>query len=160
MLLWFLGGSFLAVWIVFHDPAIDYRMVGLGALAPDLIDPWFGGAAALHSVTTAVVVLLGVMLATRGRRLLRRRLLAFAFGLFLHLLLDGAFTSTEVFWWPFTGVGWSGEAIPSVARGWWNLLLEAIGLAILVWAYRRFGLADRARRRTFVRTGRLDPALV
>jgi hypothetical protein len=40
-------------------------------------------------------------------------------------------------------------------RGWWNLVLEAAGLALLWWAYRLFGLADPARRQRFLRTGQL-----
>ena len=32
MLLWFAGMSFLAVWVVFHDPAIDHRLVMAGAV--------------------------------------------------------------------------------------------------------------------------------
>ena len=50
--------------------------------------------------------------------------------------------------------------LPVTERGWWNLVLELVGLAILAWAWRRFGLADPARRRVFLREGRLDGALV
>ena len=32
MLLWFAGGSFLAVWLVFRDPAIDHRLVMAAAV--------------------------------------------------------------------------------------------------------------------------------
>ena len=36
MLLWFAGGAALIVWVVFKDPSIDYRLVMLGAVLPDL----------------------------------------------------------------------------------------------------------------------------
>jgi hypothetical protein len=72
----------------------------------------------------------------------------------LHLVFDGAFTNNEVFWWPFTG-GFADSPLPVADRGWWNLVLEAAGLALLWWAYRLFGLADPARRQRFLRTGQL-----
>jgi hypothetical protein len=52
------------------------------------------------------------------------------------------------------------QPLPVVSRGAWNVLLELIGLGILIWVWQRFGLGDTARRRRFVRTGRLDPTLV
>jgi hypothetical protein len=161
VVLWFLGGSLVITWLVFHDPAIDYRVLMLGAVLPDLVDGLFGGARVLHSVLGSVVLLVVVMLATIGRRAARRRWIFLPIGTFLHLALDGAFTVTQVFWWPFTGWSFEGEPLPSVDRGLSgvNLLLEAAGLAALVWFYRRFGLGDPARRRTFVRTGRLDRTL-
>jgi len=161
VLLWFLGGALVITWLVFHDPAIDYRVLLLGVVLPDVVDGLFGGARVLHSVTCSVVLLVVVMLATIGHRAARRRWIFLPIGTFLHLVLDGAFTRTKVFWWPFTGWSFDGAPLPSVARGWgWDLVLEAVGLIALVWFYRRFGLADPNRRRQFLRTGRLDRALV
>ena len=160
MFLWFAGLSFLIVWLVFRDPAIDYRLVMVGALLPDAIDVWFGGAALAHTLVASVGLLTIVMLATRGRRLLRRRLLALPIGMFLHLVLDGMWTSSEVFWWPFLGGSLGEESLPSVDRGAANLLLEAAGAAVLVWAWRRFRLAEPERRAYFLRTGRLGRDLV
>jgi hypothetical protein len=160
VVLWFAGTAFLAVWLIFRDPAFDYRLVIVGALLPDLVDAVFGGAAILHSVFGSVVLLGVVMLATIGRRSLRRHLIALPIGTFLHLVFDGAFTSSQSFWWPLAGGSLAEHGLPVVGRGWWNVLLELIGLIILVWAWRRFGLADPARRRLLLRQGRLDPTLV
>ena len=45
---------------------------------------------------------------------------------------------------------------PSLERALWlNLMMEAAGAVMLVWAYRRFGLADADRRTQLVRTGQL-----
>lgn len=160
MLLWFAGGSFLAVWLVFRDPAIDHRLVMAGALAPDVLDVVTGGPWLGHTVAASVTLLFGIMLATRGRRLLRRQLLAVPIGTFLHLVLDGAWADTTTFWWPAFGLHLGDGRIPSLERGWVNVVLEAVGLAVLVWAYRRFRLDEPERRRHFLRTGRLGRDLV
>ena len=160
MLLWFAGGSFLAVWLVFRDPAIDNRLVMAGAVLPDVVDLLTGGPWLGHTVGASVVLLLGIMLATRGRRLLRRQLLAVPIGTFLHLVLDGAWTDTDTFWWPAFGTRLGGGRLPSLERGALTLVLEAVGLAILVWAYRRFRLDEPERRRHFLRSGRLGRDLV
>jgi len=160
VVLWFAGTAFLAVWLIFRDPAFDYRLVIVGALLPDVVDAAFGGAALLHSVVGSIVLLVVVMVVTIGRRSLRRHLIALPIGTFLHLVFDGAFTTSQAFWWPLAGGSLAEHPLPVTGRGWWNLLLEAIGLVILVWAWRRFGLADARRRRRFLREGRLDPALV
>lgn len=160
MLLWFVGGSFLAVWLVFRDPAIDHRLVVAGALLPDIVDVLTGGPWVGHTVLASVVLLLGIMLLTRGRRLLRRQLLALPIGTFLHLVLDGAWTDTETFWWPAFGVHLDGGRLPSLERGPLTMVLELAGLAVLVWAWRRFRLHEPDRRRHLLRTGRLGRDLV
>jgi membrane-bound metal-dependent hydrolase YbcI (DUF457 family) len=160
VLLWFWGTAFLTVWVVFHDPSIDYRILFLGSILPDLIDAPFGGAGVAHSVTFSVVVLIVVMLATVGHRSRRRRWLALPIGMFLHLVFDGAFTDARVFWWPFSGAAPGEQPLPSFDRGVLSLVFELAGLAILVWGWRRFRLADPRRRQLLWRTGHLDPALV
>ena len=155
MLLWFWGTAFLTVWAVFHDPSIDYRVLFVGAILPDLIDAPFGGARVAHSVTFCVAVLVVVMLATIGRRPRRRRRLVLPIGMLLHLVFDGTFTDAKIFWWPFSGLSPSDASLPSIDRGAWNLLLELIGFGILAWAWRRFHFSDRAHRRVFWRAGHL-----
>ena len=159
MLLWFAGASFLAVWLVFRDPAIDHRLVMLGALLPDLIDGVTGGPWVFHSVLASVVLLGVVMGTTVHRRRLRRQLIALPIGTFLHLVFDGAWTDTDTFWWPFTGSFGDGR-LPSLERGGFAVVLEIAGVAILVWAYKRFKLDEAPRRRVFLRTGRLSRDLV
>jgi len=154
MLLWFLGTAMLSVWFVFRDPRFDYRLLLVGALLPDLVDVPFGVARFAHSLTVAVAVLVVVMVATKRRSATRRLLLALPIGMLLHIVWDGAFTSAEVFWWPFSG-GWGDVEVPSVARGWWNLPLELVGLAALAWIWRTCGMSDPARRRAWLHDGRL-----
>lgn len=155
MLVWFAATAVATVWAVFKDPRFDYRPLILGALLPDAVDVWFGGAAALHSLVVAVAVMVVVMLATIGRRAVRRTLLAVPIGILLHLVFDGAFSDPDVFWWPLTGPFAEGE-LPVADRGWWNVALEALGIVLVVQGIRRFGLRDARRRRIFLTEGLLS----
>ncbi len=158
MLLWFVGASIVVVWNVFHDPRLDLRVMVAGVLAPDVIDGVTGGTALAHSVVTAVGLLVVVMLATIGRRPLRRRLLALPIGVFLHLVLDGAFADTRAFWWPLSGLSFPGDTLPSFDRGVGvTVALEVAGALGLAWAWRRFGWSDPSRRGRFLRTGTVEP---
>jgi len=159
MVLWFAGLSVLVTWKVFQSPALDYRMVALGAILP-VAEVVFGGPRVLHTLLGAVVALGGVMLATRRHRLVRRRLLGVPIGLFMHLVLDGVWADTHVFWWPCFGASFGSARMPELARGIWALPMELIGLGAVVYAYRRFGLDDRRRRTEFLHTGRIDRDLV
>ncbi len=159
MIFWFAGTSFLTVWLVFHDPAIDHRLVMIGAILPDIIDGIAGGPGVMHSVLGSVVLLVVVMAVTVGRRRLRRQLIALPIGTFLHLVFDGAWGDTHTFWWPFSG-HFGDERLLSVQRGGIDLVLELVGIGILVWAYRRFRLDEPERRHVFLTTGRLGRDLV
>jgi membrane-bound metal-dependent hydrolase YbcI (DUF457 family) len=158
--LWFVGMSFLASWLVFRDPALDHRLIVVGALLPDVVDGPTGRAWVAHSLLASAVVLGAVVLATQGRRRLRRSLVALAIGMFLHLVFDGIWANREVFLWPFAGTDLGDADLPSVARGVANVPLELAGLAVVVWAWRRFRLGEPERRRTFLRTGHLGRDLV
>ena len=156
MLLWFAGTAFVLVWTVFKDTAIDYRLVMAGALLPDVVDALLGGPRVLHTLSFSVGLLVMVMLATRGHRALRRRLLALPIGTFCHLLLDATWTRTVTFWWPFLGTELTGRGLPSLQRPAVLLVvLEILGLLALVWCHGRFRLGEPDRRREFLRTGRL-----
>ena len=155
MFLWFAGGAFVLVWLVFRSPAVDYRLVVAGALLP-LVELPFGSPRVLHSLTGAVALLGLAMLATPRRRLVQRRLVAIPIGVFLHLLLDGNWTDTRAFWWPFAGLGWSDARLPELARGGFGVVLELVGAGALWWCWTRFRLFEPARRERFLRTGQLD----
>jgi membrane-bound metal-dependent hydrolase YbcI (DUF457 family) len=157
VLIWFAAMSVVITFVVFQSPAIDYRFVALGSLVPLIEVPF--GAGALHSLLMPTLVLAVVMLATRRRRLVRRRWLGLPIGMYLHVVLDLAWTRNEAFWWPLFGSGYSERAL-EVERGVWSLVMEAAGVVALVWAYRRFGLGDRQRRQRFLRTGQLDRSVM
>ena len=156
MFFWFIGTAVLSVWFVFRDPAFDHRTLVIGALLPDAIDAIWGGSRGFHSVTASVAMLVAVMLATIGRRPIRKRLLAIPIGMFLHLIYDGAFNNTQVFWWPFTGFSFSGDQLPVVDRGMLNIGFEIVGLLLCAFAWKKFHLSDATRRKNFLKTGTLS----
>lgn len=135
MFVWFVATAILTIAWVFKDPRFDYRLLAVGAVLPDIID-WPTGWRVMHSVITSIVLLAVVMLVTIGRKPSRKILLGLPLGTFLHLVFDGAFTNTEVFWWPLGGWGFSVDALPVVSRGWWNVPLEVFG-AIALWQWWR-----------------------
>src|SRR5215208_3355598 len=106
--------AFLASWLVFRDPSLDHRLIVVGSLLPDVVDAPTGRAGVGHSLLASAVLLAAVVLATRGRRRLRRSLVALAIGTFLHLVLDGIWTNRQVFLWPFAGTGLGDARLPSL----------------------------------------------
>ncbi len=160
MIIWFAGMSLVLMWIVFRDPAIDHRLVVVGALLPDVVDGPVGHLAIGHTLLFSVVLLFAIMGATVGHRRLRRRLLAIPIGWFFHLLLDPVWSETAIFWWPALGTSFEDVAILAFDRPIvLTALLELAGVVALWWAWSRFGLNDSNRRRVFVRTGRIDRSL-
>ncbi|MFN2608826.1 MAG: hypothetical protein ABR511_13210 [Acidimicrobiales bacterium] len=147
--------ALLAVWVVFRDPAIDHRVVVLGALLPDLVDAPLGGARVLHTLAASAALLAAVMLGTRGRRAARRRWIFLPVGTFLHLVFDGIWARTATFWWPAFGWSLAGR-LPALDHGPAVLgVEEVVGAAALAWCWKRFRLGDPAVRAAFWRTGRL-----
>ena len=132
MIAWPAGMALVATWLVFRDPAIDHRVVVLGAVLPDLVDGPFGGARLLHTVALSALLLVVVMVVTRGRRHARRRWLFLPVGTFLHLVFDAMWTRTDTFWWP--AFGWSLEGpLPAFDRGAGVLVVDELAgiLALL-----------------------------
>ena len=155
MFFWFAAGSFALVVLIFDSPAIDYRLVMLGAVLP-LIEMLAGGPWALHTLLGPLVVFTVVVVATRGRRLARRRWLGLPIGLLLYLVLNGAWGQVELFWWPVFGTTVESADLPE-----WRSLaalvgLEVIGLVVAAWAVWRYGLTDRGRLRLLATQGHLD----
>lgn len=160
MILWFVGVSFVFVWWVFRSPALDYRLVMLGSVLP-LGEVVLGGPRWLHALIAPVALMGVLMLATQRRRLVRRRWIGLPIGMMMHLVLDGIWARPTVFWAPFLSIDFGGEGLPEFGRPIGvGLLLEAIGVVCLVWAWRAFGFSDRSTRDRFLRTGHLDRAVV
>lgn len=154
MFLWFIGLAWVSVWWVFRSPALDYRLVMLGAVLPVAEFPF--GAGVAHTLLAPVAAMTVIMLATQGKRLLRRQLLGLPIGMFVHILLDGAWATTDLFWWPVTHGPLYVDSLPEFTRPLWGAVMELVGLAAMMWAIGAFGLDDAARRTKFLKTGQLD----
>jgi len=152
--LWFIGTSIAIVRFVFQDPRFDYRLLIVGSALP-LADGIFGGAGVMHTLVFALVLLALVMLTTSRRGRLRPLLLGLPIGVLLHLVVDGAWTDTELLWWPVTGFDLAGIPFPETSRGWWWVPMELVGLGLLVWVWRASGLSRPAARHRFWYTGQL-----
>ena len=154
--IWFIVGAVVTVAFVFDSPGIDFRLVAFGAVLP-VVEGAARGPGLLHTPIAGVALLAGVMLLARGRRLVQRRWLGLPIGLLVHLVLDGTWSDTGVFWWPFAGLDTlGGSRVPEFDRGATGLLLEVVGLAVGVWAWRRFGLSNPTSRRLLLSEGRLS----
>ena len=160
MVLWFAVLAPIIVAEVFRSPAVDYRLVLLGAVLP-LVEVVTGQPVALHTLLAPVLALAVVMAVTVRRRLLRRRLLGLPIGLFLHLVLDGTWTSSQLFWWPAFGweldVGAAGEASVSIAL---RLVGDLVAAGLGVWAWRRYQIGVGDNRQRLLRSGHLARGVV
>lgn len=146
MFVWFIGASLAAVWFVFRDAHFAFGWVVSGVLLPDLVEGIAGQVGPLHSVVTIVALMGVVMLATIGKRARRKKWLALTIGMFLHLVFDGVFAETSVFWWPLGGLDVGEAAIPSMERAWQvNVVLEVVGAALLLWFLRQLAVARGSR---------------
>ena len=158
MLLWCVGLSVLLVWYVFRSSGLDFRLVAIGSLVPLLVDIPFGHLAIGHTLLFTVALLGAVMLATIGRtRLVRRRLLCLPIGSFTGLVLTGAWTQTDVFWWPLTGRTLPDiPLLPSIGV---LVVMELVGLVACWWVVGLFDLYEPGPRRELLRTGRLHASV-
>ncbi len=153
MLLWYVGFSVFIVATIFKSSGIDYRLVALGSILPLVVDLGFGYRAYGHTLLFAVVLLAITMVGTIGRpRLLRRRLLCLPIGVFCGLVLSGAFTNDELFWWPFLGA-FTHDAL--LGPTWLVVAEEVAGLAMCWFLVGQYDLYLPGPRRDLFRRGRL-----
>ena len=172
MIFWHVGGTILAFRYVFRDPNVDLRFLALGSILPDLIDKPLGTifladtfqASQIygHTLIFSSLLMGAVLLGTR-RGIWRRRLMAVAVGSFFHLALDVMWTVRETFLWP--AFVWAFP--PGPTEYWagfidrllgdpWTLVMEAAGVAYLVYLGRKAGLQHADARSRLVRTGSIQ----
>tara|TARA_B110000014_G_scaffold242684_1_gene212481 strand:- start:83 stop:589 length:507 start_codon:yes stop_codon:yes gene_type:complete len=161
MFFWFVGTALIAMWFTFRDPAIDHRLVVLGALMPDGLDMLLGTTNFMHTLAAPILLLLVLMLATIGRRQLRRHVLAVPIGVFWHSVFDGAWMNTSLFWWPLTSAANSDVNVLLAEREVLVVVgMEIVGAFLLMWSWHLMGMTDASRRRLFLRSGRLDRSFI
>jgi inner membrane protein len=168
MLFWHLGVTAAIVYATLGRRRIDYRVVLLGALLPDLIDIPLGrfvfrehGSQQLygHTLLLLVVLSLVVMLFMRGET--ARRWFVLPMAALIHLGLDAMWNQPITFYWPLFGT-----AFPRGTLGSWSawltqpsqIIKELVGLGLLAYLWIGHDLQDRTHRREFLRTGKLEGA--
>ena len=145
MLFWHLGMTCAIVFFALGARRIDYRVVLLGAIVPDLIDKPLGriffpeyfqtGRLFGHTLLVATFLLLGIQLTLRGTT--ARRWFILPICMLIHQVLDGMWNDPITWFWPLFGT----EFPPDPAPGYrlelltspWQLAGEAVGLAVLVY---------------------------
>lgn len=135
---------------------IDYRLVILGSLLPDIVDKplWFlsqgglfpSGRSYAHTFLFSLILLIGGLILLKFRK---SWLLTVSLSSFSHLILDEMWQTPATLWWPFAGeflrvtdtTGWfAGMIQPLITRpGHYTLVLlgEALGfIFILILTFR------------------------
>jgi len=169
MIFWHTGLTTVIVWFVMRgNPRVDYRIVMVSSLLPDIIDKPIGriffrerfGSGRLYAHTLLLnVALFCVVFFMRGR--LKRQFVLVPISTLLHLAEDGMWSNPRTFWWPLFGTKFAVDRMP---HGWASyvrpgvIAQEAIGLLLLLWLFGSHGRLNREGLRTFIKTGRLENA--
>lgn len=171
MILWHVGLTMTIVWFVMRgNPRVDYRVVAVASLLPDLIDKPIGriifrerfesGRIFAHTLILNML-LFCVLFFMRGRS--KRRFVLVPLSSLLHLAEDGVWSYPRIFWWPLFGTSFPRDPVPggflsfldpaNNPGAWWQ---ESVGLALILWLLASHGLLSRAGVRSFIRTGMLE----
>ena len=171
MILWHAGLTMLIVWFVMRgNPRVDYRIVAVAALLPDIIDKPIGrilfrerfesGRLFGHTLLLNVA-LLCVLFFMRGRA--KRQFVLIPLSSLLHLAEDGVWSTPKVFWWPLFGSDFPKEPLAGGRLAFLNpahapvfFIQEAVGLAVIVWLFASHGVLSRDGIRHFFKTGHLE----
>jgi inner membrane protein len=161
-------GNHLASSLAAFYRRIDFRILLVGALLPDIIDKPLGGIILRNQLGSgriyAHTLLFLVALFLTGIMLYRLRsslwMLVLAFGSFIHLILDSMWQMPRTLLWPFLGFDFERLPVENWISHWLNefftradiFIPEFIGLGILLW----FGiyLINRKKVGDFIRYGR------
>jgi hypothetical protein len=169
MILWHSGTTMLIVWFVMRgNPRVDYRVVAVASLIPDIIDKPIGrlifksrfdSGRILGHTLLLNVALFCVLFFMRGRA--KRQFVLVPISSLLHLAEDGMWSTPKVFWWPLFGSTFpkepvSGGTLAFLVPSAGILIQEVIGLAVMLWLFAAHGLLNREGIRSFLKTGHLE----
>lgn len=148
--------------------SIDYRLVLLGSLLPDIIDKpsWLiafsdifpSGRAYGHTVLFNIVLLICGLTLTKYKK---SWLLIISLSSIIHLILDQMWTNPVVLWWPLLGplqkveiTGWMSDIMQRLSSNPGTYIPEIIGLIIIL--LMGYGLIVKKNSIRFIRTGAID----
>lgn len=171
MLFWHLGMTVAIVFLTLGRRSIDFRVVMLGGILPDLIDKPIGtlifeerfrsGRIYGHTLLFCLLLLLCIQMFLRGRT--ARRWFVLPIGCLIHLALDGMWNEPITLFWPLFGA----EFPETIGENYWYMVLlrpfqhpiyalqEMLGLALLGYFASAFRLHEKDRLRAFFKTGTL-----
>lgn len=170
MILWHAGLTMLIVWFVLRgNPRVDYRIVVVASLLPDMIDKPIGrllfreryDSGRLYAHTLLLnVALFCLVFFMRGR--IKRQFVLVPISSLLHLAEDGVWSQPTVFWWPLFGTTFPRDPVGGSMFAFLNplnspgiVVREVVGLAVLAWLFASHGMLSRAGVRRFLKTGML-----
>lgn len=171
MLFWHLGLTSMLIFLTLGVRRIDYRVVLLGSILPDLIDKPVGRiffeeefqASRLfgHTLLFVTVLLLCIQLFLRGRA--ARRWFILPIAALVHLALDAMWNHPVTLFWPFFSTTFPPdpvdhywlEVLRNLVTNPWEVARELAGLGALVYLFMAFELRDRGRLREFLKEGKL-----
>ena len=148
--------------------SIDYRLVLMGSLLPDILDKplWLiafsdvfpSGRAYGHTfLLNMILFICGLILIKYGKSWL----LIISLGSILHLISDQMWAGPVTLWWPLLGpfqrietTGWVSNIIQALFSNPGVYIPEIIGLIIIL--LMGYGLIVRKSSLNFVRTGAID----
>jgi hypothetical protein len=116
-------------WPTSFSSKVEFRILLLGAILPDLIDKPLGflwldnGRVFCHTLLFfTIITILGLYLHKAFNKM---TLHVIAFGCGIHLLLDEMWLESRTFWWPLFGVSF--EKLDSGSIGtWFELIIEGL----------------------------------
>ena len=170
MILWHMGLTMLIVWFVMRgNPRVDYRIVAVASLLPDIIDKPIGrilfreryesGRIYAHTLLLNLA-LFCVLFFMRGRG--KRTFVLVPISSLLHLAEDGVWSMPRIFWWPLFGTEFPRDPQRDGTLSWLNpfahpgwFVQEGVGLALIAWLLASHGLLNREGIKSFLKTGRL-----
>lgn len=151
--------------------SIDYRLVLLGSMLPDIIDKPLGGfifkdtlgSGRTYAHTLIFLLLLGGTGLFFWVKEKRAGILVLAGGSFVHHILDGMWCLPETYLWPFYGwsfpkgnpEGWFWQWMESLLTDPGVCLPEIIGIVFTLYFF--FTLHARKQVGEFVKSGRIEP---
>lgn len=170
MLFWHVGVTAMVILITLGRRRIDYRVVLLGAILPDLIDKPIGRilfeerfeTSRLYGHTLAFAVLL-LLIAALSSGEFKTRWFVLPVAVVIHLGLDSMWNDPITLFWPAFGTRFP----PDPVRNYWLAVLirplehpleavkELVGLACALYIAIGYRLNERGPRRDFLRTGLL-----
>lgn len=171
MIFWHVGLTMLIVWFVMRgNPRVDYRIVAVASLLPDLIDKPIGrilfksryesGRIYAHTLILNLA-LFSLLFFMRGRG--KRTFVLVPISSLLHIAEDGVFSSPKLFWWPLFGTRFPRDSQGGGMLSFLNplnnptvLVKEAIGLAAIMWLLASHEMLTIRGIREFIRTGHLE----